>query len=78
MYALSCAEEVDCILDPGAKMSTHEPRFVKDERPYEYVIDPTVMAVGSRAGEYSHASSRLELPAEVTATRPWACAERMA
>jgi hypothetical protein len=35
---------------PGAKISTRVPKLEKDERASVLVVEPTVIAVGSRAG----------------------------
>ncbi len=39
------------IEDPGAKTSRHDPQLENDERQSLLAVDPTVMAVGSEAGE---------------------------
>jgi hypothetical protein len=37
--------------EPGANKSRHVPKFEKDDRASELVVDPTVIALGSAAGE---------------------------
>src|SRR5215212_4511450 len=49
--AVSDEAHAEVIEEPGAKMSTHVPKFEKDERASELVVEPTVMAAGVRAGE---------------------------
>ena len=39
------------MLEPGAKMSRQVPKFENDERASVLVVEPTVIAVGARAGE---------------------------
>ena len=39
------------MLDPGAKMSRHVPKFEKLERASVLVVDPVVRAFTARAGE---------------------------
>ena len=46
---LVCHAEV--MLEPGAKMSRHEPKLENDERASVFVVDPTVTAGPTRAGE---------------------------
>ena len=41
----------EVMLDPGAKMSTHEPQFENEERASLLVVEPTVTAFAARAGE---------------------------
>src|SRR3569832_1916377 len=50
------------ISEPGAKISTHVPKFEKDERASVFVVAPTVIALDTRPGEELHAL-RLSLPA---------------
>ena len=52
----------DRMLDPGAKISTPAPKFEKDERASVIVVEPTVIASATRAGELVDASA-FELPA---------------
>ena len=59
----------DLIDEPGAKTSRQEPQFENDDRPSVEVVDPTVMAVGSDAGEYEQALSD-ELPAATEKEMP--------
>ena len=41
----------EVMFDPGAKISTQVPKFEKDERASVLVVEPTVMALATRAGE---------------------------
>jgi hypothetical protein len=41
----------DTIFEPGAKMSTQGPWFEKLDMLSEIVVDPTVIAFGTNAGE---------------------------
>src|SRR5262245_33026845 len=61
------------MLDPGAKMSTHVPKFENDDRASVVVVEPTVMAVATRAGEELHALALL-LPAAMAKVTPEAMA----
>src|SRR5918993_834538 len=58
--SLRCQDEV--MLEPGAKISTHVPKFENDERASVLVVEPTVIALATRAGEKPQASV-LTLPA---------------
>ena len=60
------AEVIDC---PGAKMSTHGPQFENDARMSFDAVAPTVMAVGSLAGDFVQASE-LSLPAATAKVIP--------
>jgi hypothetical protein len=62
--AVSLVFQDEVMLEPGAKMSTHVPKLEKDERASVIVVDPTVIALGSRAGEELQASALL-LPAAI-------------
>mmetsp|Transcript_8672 Transcript_8672/g.19849 ORF Transcript_8672/g.19849 Transcript_8672/m.19849 type:complete len:291 (-) Transcript_8672:704-1576(-) len=58
---------------PGAKMSRHLPMLLKPDRESVEVVDPTVIASGAFAGEYSQASGTFEspsFPAATTTTTP--------
>ena len=57
------------MFEPGAKISRHEPKLEKEERSSVEVIEPTVMADGSPAGETVHALT-FELPAATTNVTP--------
>ena len=59
----------DVMPDPGAYTSTHEPKLLKDDCASVYVVEPTVMANGSEAGELPQASE-LSFPAATTMTTP--------
>jgi len=62
--AVSLVFQDEVMLEPGAKTSTHVPKFENDERASVLVVDPTVIALGSRAGEELHAFVLL-LPAAI-------------
>ena len=62
--AVSLVFQDEVMLEPGAKISTHVPKLEKDERASVIVVDPTVIALGSRAGEELQASALL-LPAAI-------------
>ena len=49
--AVSLVLHADVILLPGAKMSTHVPKFENEERVSLVVVEPTVIALAARAGE---------------------------
>jgi len=51
--------QAEVMLDPGAKMSVHVPKFENDERASVLVVEFTVMALATRAGELLHASTLL-------------------
>jgi len=55
--------------DPGANTSRQVPKLEKEERASVFVVAPTVMAFGTRAGEPLHALA-LSLPAATTTTVP--------
>src|SRR5690349_2953020 len=55
--------QADVIAVPGAKMSTHEPTLENDDRRSYWLLEPTVIACGRRAGERVQASAPLSLPA---------------
>src|SRR5207248_7046461 len=55
--------------EPGAKMSRQVPVFEKLERASVIVVEPTVMACGTLAGEKRHASALL-LPAAMPYVTP--------
>jgi hypothetical protein len=59
----------EVMFDPGAKRSTHGPKFENDERASADVEDPTVIATASPAGDDKHAFE-LELPAATTNVTP--------
>ena len=56
LVAVSLVFHDDVMLLPGAKMSTQVPKFENEERASVVVVDPTVIALGARAGETLHAS----------------------
>ena len=53
----------EVIEEPGAKMSRQVPMLENEDRASVLVVDPTVIAVGVRAGEVLHAFAPLSLPA---------------
>ena len=57
--------QAEVMLDPGAKMSRQVPMLENDERASVCVVEPTVIAVPTRAGEKLHALAPLELPAAI-------------
>jgi hypothetical protein len=52
----------DVMLDPGANRSRHVPKLENDDRASEDVVEPTVTAAATRAGEELQALALL-LPA---------------
>ena len=72
---LSVAVELFCgmyaatIADPGANRSLQVPKFEKLERVSVIVVDPTVIADGSRAGDWVH-ELVFKFPAETVNTIP--------
>src|SRR5689334_4548635 len=71
--AVSLVFHDDVMLLPGAKISTHVPKFENDARASVVVVAPTVIALGSRAGELPQAS-RLSFPAATAKVTPSATA----
>ena len=55
LVAVSLVFHDEVILLPGAKMSRHVPKFENEERASLVVVDPTVIALATRAGEVLHA-----------------------
>ena len=49
----------DVMLLPGAKMSRQVPKFENDERASVLVVDPTVIALATSAGDVVQASTLL-------------------
>ena len=62
--AVSLVFQDEVMFEPGAKMSTHVPKFENEERASVVVVAPTVFADGTRAGELLHALA-FELPAAI-------------
>jgi hypothetical protein len=62
--AVSLVFQDEVILDPGANMSTQVPKFENDERASVVVVDATVIALATRAGDELHAFV-LSLPAAI-------------
>jgi len=48
---VSVFAEADLMLDPGAKISTQGPKLLKYDLASLLVVEPTVIAVGTKAGE---------------------------
>lgn len=65
--------QADLMYEPGAKMSTQVPQFENELLASVEVVDPTVMAEVSLAGEEKQASE-FSLPAAATTTTPAAVA----
>ena len=57
------------MLEPGANRSKHVPTFENPERWSVIVVEPTVRALASRAGDWKHAFPLL-LPAETLKVMP--------
>ena len=64
LVAVSLVFHDDVMLLPGAKISRHVPKFENDERASVVVVEPTVIAVATRAGDCVHASTA-SLPAAI-------------
>jgi hypothetical protein len=64
LVAVSLVFQDDRMLEPGAKISTTLPKLENDERASELVLDPTVIASATRAGEELEAFV-FELPAAI-------------
>src|SRR5262245_61056389 len=62
LVAVLLVAQADVMLEPGAKMSRQVPKFENEDRASVLVVEPTVMAAPTRAGELLHALA-LELPA---------------
>ena len=60
--AVSLVFQDEVMLLPGAKMSRHVPKLENEARASVFVVAPTVLAAGARAGELLHAFA-FELPA---------------
>src|SRR6185503_4778777 len=69
LVAVSLVFHVEVMLEPGAKTSTQVPKFENDERASVVVVDPTVSAVATRAGEELQAFALL-LPAAIAYVTP--------
>ena len=67
--ALSELCPADTMLDPGANTSKHDPKLENDDRSSLDVVEPTVMASGSPAGDTVQALT-LEFPAATTNVTP--------
>ena len=65
VVAVSEVRHADRTTEPGANRSTHVPKFENDDRASVDVVEPTVRAGGTRAGDLLHASYA-SLPAETT------------
>ena len=64
LVAVSLVDHADVMLDPGAKMSTTLPKLEKDDRASVLVLEPTVIAALTRAGDEFDALV-FELPAAI-------------
>jgi hypothetical protein len=64
LVAESLVFQVEVMLEPGAKMSTQVPKFENEERASVMVVEPTVSAAATRAGDELHALALL-LPAAI-------------
>ena len=62
--AVSLVFQDEVMLEPGAKMSRQVPKLENDERASVLVVEPTVIAFATRAGDVVHASVLL-LPAAI-------------
>jgi len=49
--AVSLVFQAEVMLEPGAKRSRHVPKFENEERASVLVVEPTVFAAATRAGE---------------------------
>ena len=56
--------QAEVMLEPGAKRSTQVPKFENEERASLLVVEPTVFAAATRAGEPLQALA-LALPAAI-------------
>ena len=61
--------QAERIPEPGAKMSRHVPKFEKEERASDVVVEPVVIAFTARAGEELQALVLL-LPAATAIVTP--------
>ncbi len=57
--AVSLVYQAEVMLDPGAKISTHDPKFENEDLASPFVVEPTVRALAARAGEELQASTLL-------------------
>ena len=64
LVAVSLVFHEEVMLDPGAKISTQVPKFEKDDRASVVVVDPTVIALATRAGDELQALA-LSFPAAI-------------
>jgi hypothetical protein len=64
LVAVLLVNHAEVMLDPGAKMSTTLPKFENEERASLIVLDPTVIASVTRAGDEPLAFT-FELPAAI-------------
>ena len=67
--AMSEVWPAETMLEPGANTSRHVPKLENDDRSSLDVVEPTVIALGSPAGDVVHALT-LELPAATTKVTP--------
>ena len=64
LVAVSDVDHAEVMLEPGAKMSRHVPKFENDDRASLLVVAPTVIASATRAGDALQAFALL-LPAAI-------------
>src|SRR5262249_31992209 len=67
--AVSLVFQAEGMDEPGATMSRQVPMFENDDRASVLVVEPTVIAAGTRAGDVLHASA-LSLPAATAYVTP--------
>jgi hypothetical protein len=64
LVAVSLVFQAEVMLDPGAKRSTQVPKFENEDRASVVVVEPTVSAAATRAGDALQALALL-LPAAI-------------
>ena len=69
LVAVSLVLHDDVMLLPGAKMSRQVPKFENEERASVIVVEPTVIALATRAGDELHALV-LSFPAAIAYVTP--------
>src|SRR5687767_7336136 len=69
LMAVLLLDQAEVMVEPGAKMSTQDPKFEKDERESVRVVDPTEMTFAARAGEELQALA-LAFPAATAKVTP--------
>jgi hypothetical protein len=63
--AVSLVFQAEVIDEPGAKRSRQVPMLENDDRASVIVVEPTVIALGTRAGEVLQALAPLLFPAAI-------------